>query len=54
MYNVCTVSKKSLVMYAEFLREEFGKTSRGKLNNLVRKNTLVCPKCGRNIFFLLY
>ena len=54
MYNVCTVSKKSLVMYAEFPREEFGKTSRGKLNNLARKNTLVCPKCGRNIFFLLY
>ena len=37
MYNVCTVSKKSLVMYAEFPREEFGKTSRGKLNNLARK-----------------
>ena len=53
MYNVCTVSKKSLVMYAEFPREEFGKTSRGKLNNLARKNTLVCPKCGRNIFLVV-
>ena len=36
MYNVCTVSKKSLVMYAEFPREEFGKTSRGKIHLFAR------------------
>ena len=53
MYNICALSKKSLVTYAEFLREEFDKTSRGKLNNIARKNTHVCPKCGRNIFLIV-
>ena len=55
VYNICAVSKKSLVTYAEFPREEFGKTSRGKFNNVARKNLLVFPKCETfvgEIFFI--